>query len=576
MVAGFAAATLLLAAVPASASGDTFAATADAGGLSVVIAGELLLDVGITSAGMEPDGAAAALGIPGALGGEGFGAREAVSEGALMEDAGCEAELPGELGAFLRADAFCAEAVAHADDGYAFADAGAADVVLIEADADDLAPLLDLLDQLGLDAALQDVLDGLDEQLVQAIDTLLASFETETLAEFDALVTGCTDALRLLEVAGLAELIDDLEDASPEQIADALEPIEALIGSLLDLPEACAVLLVQAELISELLVLLDGVDVTPLFAELDGSLRELLATEGGIAGVELLSTGSFVGADDEVVEAAAAAEGTVSLFVDLDLLGGVEELAGDVLDVATAELGDLQDALAGAAAGLELEAPALPGVVDVGTVLADLLGSELLVRLAEGGQDREPLLEVIVTPGGSLVSYDRSTGGFAGEVEPVIVELGGMLFSLPGLEDVDGAVDQLGGVLDAELLAGLDASPLGDVISVRLLAASVDEDADVLGLPGVEATSEVVMVSLLGAIGEDPLLDVHVAEATAAVGVGETGDVIVPGDDDAVTPGPDPVPAAPGGKDPLPVTGGSAALLGLAAIGAAAALRRRG
>jgi hypothetical protein len=581
LVAGFAAATLLLAAVPAGASDSTFAATADAGGLSIDIAGEPLLEVGITSAAMEP-GAAAALGIPGALGGEGFGAREAVSEGARVDDAGCEAELPGELGAFLSADAFCADAVAHADDRYAFADAGAADVLLLEADADDLAPLLDLLGQLGLDAALQELLVGLDEQLVEEVDALLEHFEGDVLAEYGALVTDCTQALEPLSVAGALDgHIAALEGATPDGIAASLADIGPLVE---ELPEACAILLVQAEIISRLLVLLDETDVTELVGQLQSSLVTLLASEGGIAGVELLSTGSSVGTDDEVVDAVAAADGTVSLFVDLDLLGALDVLAGDVLDTAVAELGDLQDELASAVTGLKLEAPVFPVVGDVGTVLTDLLGTDLLARLAEEGVDREPLLEVIVTPSDAWVEYDRSTGEYTHWVEPAIVELGGTLFSLPGLEDVDGTVDQLVGVLDAELLATLDASPLGDVVSVRLLAAAFDEDADVLGLPGVEATSEVVTVSLLGPIGDDPLLEVHVAEATAAVGVGEADGVIAPGDGpcdgpgdgDVVTAGPDPDPAAPSGKDPLPVTGGGAALLGLAAIGAAAALRRRG
>jgi hypothetical protein len=582
-VAGLAAATLLVAAGPAGAAATPATATADAGALSISIAGSSLLEVARTSAALAGDDASAA-GVPLAIGGDAVGAREAVSTGPKIEDGGCEVTLPVPVGDRIDAGAVCGNVEAHADDGRADALAGVAGAELVvDGLTDELTPLVDLLDDLGLEAALEAALDAalfeLNGELLDEVEAVLEAIEADLLATFGGLLSACAAEFEsglldpLLEPL-LQPLLDELASAEPGDVGDILDAIDDLVGGAL--PEACVTLLgLESAIVGfepSLEGLFDAVDLEGLLAA--------LVDLGGALEVSLLETRSTVSADGGSVAAAAGAVAPVELALEVELGALLEDVLLPLLDDAAAEL----DALAGEIAtlladldgvGLSLDASTPTGLPELPTAdgfLASLLGDDLAEALAG------PLLSVEISSATAEVRYDREADAFAPEAAPVLVRLGGGLFALLGLDGVDDTLTDLVGTVDAELLS---ASPLSEVLDVRLLFDSIDEDADVLGLPGVAATSGAASVALLGAIGEDAVLQVDVAAASAAVGI---GDLVVPGDgdgggdddgDDGGTSGPTPVTAAGPPPPSLPVTGGGAAFLGLAALGVAAALHRR-
>jgi hypothetical protein len=590
-IAGLAAATLLLAAVPAGAATTPHAATADAGAVSVSLAGESLLEIARTSVSLASDRASAA-GVPLAIGGEALGAREAISAGPKVEEGGCEITLPAPIAAWIDADAVCGTVEAHADGGRAAARAGVAGTRLVVADlTDELEPLVASLDHLGLEVALQDALDGalfeLDAELLGPIGETLVAIDADLRATFDGLLTSCADAFDL-GLAGpllddLLALLGELESADPGEVGALLDDVVDLLGG--GLPEVCTTLLgLEAAILG-----FDG-SLEGLFGEigLEGAL-ETLTDLGGLLEVSLLETESTVSAAGGSIEARAGAVAPVALALEVELTALLEDVLLPLLDEADAVLDELAqeiDTLLAALDGLGLSLDVststdLPALPTADGFLALLLGDDIVDALAG------PLLSVEITSAAAEVRFDGDAQAFAAEADPVLVRLGGGLFVLLGLEGIDDDLTALVGTVDAELLS---ASPLSDVLDVRLLFESIDEDADVLGLPGVAATSGAASVALLGAIGEDAVLQVDVSTASAAVGVGE---LVVPGDgdddgdagdgddggddDDGGDGGGDGgvTPVTPAGSGTLPVTGGGAALLGLAALGAASALRRR-
>jgi hypothetical protein len=580
MVAGFAAATLLFAALPAGASDDTFAATADAGGLTLSIAGDAVVDLASTSAAVTP-GEAAAIAIPGAVGGEGIGDLDAVSSGSAVAEEACAGAIPAPLSSIIALEGFCGDVAAEGSVPRASATAGVLGAGVLDLGTAELGELQALLTQLGL-------ADLLTRVATPVVDDLLGTLATEAGDRCLAVLGTDLDELLLRDLDGLDGLIGALPGAE-DLLTDpgaTLGDLVGTIGGTLGLASPQSAGSVQAAavdvaLLDGLLDLLDGLDdalvptVCGLLQDLvdlvDGALLTVTTTDlsaalGDLTGVvtlQLLETISEAGADGDEVIAVAGPTGAASVTVDLPLL---DDVLGDLLDGLLEELlASLEGSLDPLLASLEL------GDLDdvIGQLTAQILGTGALAGLLDG-----PLLDVTVTPGAAEVVYTASAAEFEATASAVLVELDGAVFSLPVLDELDGLLDTVARELDSNLLAALRDTPLVDVVSVTLLQGSIDEDADVLDLPGVEATSGAALVTILGAAEGGIALDV--ATAAAAVGAG----VVAPGDgDDVTTAGPDPAStptSTPTGKEPLPVTGGGAALLGLAAIGAAAALRRRG
>jgi hypothetical protein len=564
-VAGFAAATLLLAAVPAGAADVPYAATADAAGVTVSVSGEPLVAGATTEATLQP-GEASALAIPLLVAGQPIVAAEASSTGERDEDDVCVSTegLPVAIGL----EVLCAEAWADADERFATA---VADGLALELalDAPSAEPLLDLLDELGLDQEVRLALGELENDVETFRAELAASLEGPVLdlrdacfEELDALEEVDLLAL-LLDAASLAEvegLIAQLEDASPGELRAILDGLEA---TLAELPEPC-------ELLGELLDLLDEVSRIEV-ALGEAVLRDLIAEEGIDLAVVVMETWSDAADEDGLLHAESELA-LVALVIDVDLLGALAGLVDELLatlDDAMEELLELVDA--GEALlelDLGLEVVELPAS---GDLLSEILDAELLALL----QDDEVLLEAVLFSGGARVTYDREDDEFDGDYDAGELELGGTLFSLPF---ADGLSEELDALLDDAVDAvDLADSPLAGILAVDLGGGSVDEEATVFDLDGFEATSTGVSLAVLGALGDDALVQVDVLSATAAVGVGEAEVVtppVQPADGTPTLPAPGPGDDAPG-KGTLPDTGGGAALLGLAAIGAAAALRRR-
>jgi hypothetical protein len=559
---------LLLAAVPAGAADVPYAATADAAGVTISLEGDVLAALGITAASLT-DSAAAASAAPAIVAGGSIGGREAASDGPLDEDGGCEVELDAPLGDFLEPDSLCGEAIAHLDDGMASAVGGVFDDGLgLDLDASELEPLLELLGELGIEEAIDGVLADLDAALAAAYAELIEG----VVEEYEALHGFCLEDLEAhLTIGGLSDLIADLREAtSPGDVIGALTLIEtALELAGADYPDTCTSLGELAEVLAAHEFPDDLEGVVGRLAS--GAVLDLLDGLGGGAELTLLATVSDTVADDGGVEAYAASTDWLSVVLWLDVPDGLSELVDDAVADALAEVpaaaASLDEGLAALAAvlgaeSIELPFPTLQGVFDE-------LGVDLVALL--GG----PLLEVGLLPGWAGVAYDGSAGDFADvHAEAALLVLDGTLFDLAGLGELDEQLSELVGEVDEALLA---ASPLAEVLDVRLLATSVDEAADVAGLPGQEAVSGGASLALLGALDGDAVLQVDLSAATAAVGVGEAEGVtppVQPADGAPTLPAPGPGDDAPR-RGTLPDTGGGAALLGLAAIGAAAALRRR-
>jgi hypothetical protein len=576
-VAGFAAATLLLAAVPAGAAEAPYAATADAAGVTISLDGDALAALARTAVELAPD-AAEATAIPLLVGGEPVASAGASSIGEPDDDEACVAA-PGGLPLSPEIEVLCAWA--ETDDGYAAAVAEGLSLEL-SLDGEVAAPLLDLLDRLGLDAVVREALgefevdvDDLRDEVDGTLHAIGTGLRSACFAELDALdLTGLTLVDDALD--DLLALIAAFDSAPLEQVPDRLGALGTLIG---ELPESCETL---GEVIGRVLGLIEGLPTTEAVLG-DALLRELIVQEGIDLAVVVTETGSEAADEDGLVYAASELA-LVAVVIDVDLLGSLEALVEALL----APLGSILDDLAPIISGIEdlvdevedvLPAENLPGegALDLptlpapSTVVTEILDADLLELLGS----EEALLEAVVFSGGAWVVHDRDDDGFDADYEAGELHLDGTLFGLP-------FVGELGDQLQVLLLEGVEAadladSPLAGLLAVDLGGGSVDEEATVLGLDGFEATSTGVSLAVLGALDEDALVQVDVLSATAAVGIGEPEVVtppVQPADGTPTLPAPGPGDDAPR-KGTLPDTGGGAALLGLAAIAAAAALRRR-
>jgi MYXO-CTERM domain-containing protein len=534
LTVGVAVLALLGAAVPAGASTDSYAAEAASAGLALSLAGNDVLEIGSTFASVVP-GEALALAIPVALGGTPIGGREASSEGAEVADPAdpaerCLAAVPAPLDALVGAGAACADAVAEGDQPFAAAAAGLAEANVLSLEGEVLEPLAELIATLPL----TELVDAVEDQLLEQLE-----------GAFGDVRAACLEALAPLNVGGLLDpVLGPLQEAAPDEVAALLATLDGLLAGAV--PAACEVLGELADL------LLDG-DLLGSVAS--GALLEQLTGAAGVLDVSLLETEAVAGVeDDEVLAVAGPGDGIVEITVDVPLL---DELLGDLLGAVIGPV------LVELTALLAPVADAVTAIPELGPVVAELLTSGEVADLLEG-----PLLSIGVAPGSAAVSGDLTTGDLEGVADAALVDLGGALFSLPVLAGLDDALNELGGLLDETVLAELRASPLREVVSVTLLEEDV-EDGEVGGLEGLVATSGAASVELLGALEAEagaPLLELDVAPASAGVGL------TVP-----VEPsGPDPTPATPSPTPAsLPVTGGGAAFVGLLALGAAAALRRR-
>jgi hypothetical protein len=535
LTVGVALAALVATAVPAGAATDTFATEAASAGISLSVAGEDALDVGSTFASAVP-GQALGIATPAALGGEGFGERVAESDGPEVFDPAegedrCEGEAPAEFSDLISGGLACADAFASGAEPAATATAGLGEGSLLQLDGEVGEGLAELIATLPLDQIVAELEDNLLSELDPA---------------FDELVAGCETALGEEGLGGpLGQVLDGLEDGLPDDFGPLLDALDGFEG---DLPLVCDVL-------GELAELLSGED-SLLGTITDEQVVDLLTGQDGLISITFLETDAGVGADEtEVVAVAGPADGTMQIALDIPLL---EELFGDLLEAALAPVLERIQGI------LQPVGDAVREIPELGPIVADLVTSGGTGALLDG-----PLLDVAVAPGSAAVIGERATGDLEGAAEPALVELDGALFNLPVLAGLDDLLDDVARELDDQLLAELRDSPLGDLVAVELLVGDVEED-EIGGLPGLRATSGTASVQVLGVIEEETggaLFDLDVAPATAGVGFGE----VTPPAEEPPSP-----PTQPAQSGTLPVTGGGAALVGLLALGAAAALRRRG
>lgn len=536
-VASLAAATLLLGAAAPAAAQTTAVSAAEAGsaGLTLTVAGTEVLTVAETAAAAIP-GEAAALGNPLAIGGTPIGALSAESDGDAVAEDGCASpEVPAPLNSLVDVALACADVAADGDARSASATAGVAEVGVLQFDGADLDLLDGLLDTLPLD----DLLGTLEDSLLAQIGGVDGPFGDVR--------EQCVDALDDLPLVG--DLLAGLAAASPDAIGPLLDTIEGLLGSLF--PTVCDVLGEVADLVTG-----DG-DLVGTITE--GDLLGALDDTEGLLSVTVLETTSEVDRDGDTITAAAGPgdAGTIAITLDLPLLG---DAIGELLVGALTPVTEALDTI------LEPLNDAITDIPVLGEIVAPLLDSGDLGAVLDG-----PLLEVGIAPGSSSATGDLGDQSTSGSADPALVVLDGSLLNLPILSGLDEALNEAVNVIDTEVLSVLRDSPLVDLLDVELLPGDVDEDADVQGLPGTRATSGTASVSVLSIIG-DPLLDLQLAPAVAAVGVADiTPAGPDPDDEDPAT------PVTPAGPDarPLPVTGAGAALFGLLALGAAGALRRR-
>ncbi|MTV24258.1 hypothetical protein FTX61_02295 [Nitriliruptoraceae bacterium ZYF776] len=556
LTAGLAAFAVVAVAAPAAAApDDAFVADADGGALTLRLAGFDVLELAGTSATVAP-GEASASTTPLAIGGRALGGRSVTSEGTAVADEGCLASVPSPLDALLTADLACSSVTADGSVPVATAEAAAVELAVLDLSGAQLGALGDLLDSLGVVGLLNTLLDPLsDAVLGPVLDPVVDVLRTECA---DGL-TGLLTSVPILGDLLLEPLIRNLLAVDDAALAGVLGQIVGLLDGVTGavLPLACGVLADVVDLVAS------GLD---LDAITEGELLGALTGTDGLVTVSLLETTAEAGRDGDVVSAAAGPGegGAIVISVSIPLL---EDVLGQLL---TSTLTPLLDVLAPV---LDLLGSALQPLPLLGPIVADLLDTSALAGLLDG-----PLLEVGVAPGGAAVEADLAAEEITGQASPALVSLDGVLFSLPILSGLDAALDEVAGVLDSALLGQLRNTPLVNLVDVGLVEGEVDEE-DVDGLPGLRATAGTARVELLAVLG-DPLLALELAPSTAVVAAGPVDEPGEPADpDDGGTPvvpsGPDATTPVPTRTPSLPVTGGGAALLGLGAIAAAVALRRR-
>lgn len=523
---GAVAATLAATALPATAQTTDAdgAADASAGVVRLRAQGSDLLTIAESSASLNAEQASATA-VPLAVADNPFGNVTATSDGAAVrepaEGDGCQAATDALTGV-VDLGLVCGVASADLDGGTATATSGVADaqVLTLQLDGSAIAQVEDvLLGPLGLRGQL-DILVG--EALRGLVDPLAEECELS--------LAGLVD--------GAASELPGLGDLPLGEVTGALDDV---LGQVTDqLPVVCELL----QTVSDVLAGEGGVFT-------GGELSGILDGTSGVVELTLLETVSTVTMDGTTASGDARPTGAAEVAVNLPLGDALQTGLEDVLTSLTEGLlgqvtGPVADEL-----GLSPDDPA-------GDLAAQILGTEGISGLLDG-----QLLSLTLTPGRAAASVTVD-GPRDVVAEPAIVALGGSIFELPPLADLDATLNDVAGQLDASLLATLRDTPLADLVSITLLDAETNTDATVQGLPGATARSGAASVQLFAVA--DGGIELEVSPATAAAGATGAEEGVEPQD----TPEPAPAPA-----DNLPRTGGGFALAGVLALAGAAGLRRR-
>ncbi|MFP5309480.1 MAG: hypothetical protein ACLGIR_07875 [Actinomycetes bacterium] len=374
----------------------------------------------------------------------------------------------------------------------------------------------------------------IEEQVLAALDEaagqVAGATGTVTQPVIEQLQPACFQALEAITgpaTDGIGPVIDQINDNLPGELSGPAETIsDSFVQNAEQLPGACA-------------ALFDLVLTPPSIADLSAEIRGLLADALADRDLLALTVGdstSTVGPDgaDWAADAQAATV-TLTLPSLADLVGILEGISIELVE-------GVIDEVAGTVLGLEgIAVPALADVIDpvleaLPIALPDLLTST------------DPLLTLQVLPGVASVSVPTGGGtavrsADAALVRATVAEALGELFGQDELEVSVSPGDSVtlfeGTPLESTLASG-DVEEFDETSGSITLAGVRTAAADLALFTGLEGGVEIVA----GAV-----------EAAAGVGSFTAG-------------GPDP-------EGELPVTGGGAALAGLALLGSAAALRRR-
>ena len=505
-------------ATPASAAPGDHIATATGDGFALTLPMSPVGDVlgGSSRASVSHAPRATATGVGFALVADSHTEAAAAADGESVSDGeSCGTDgLPAEVTAIV--SAACSTSTAAIAGGLPTASASATGLDL-SLDGADIAILLDTIlatiDEAGLGTALAEV----EGQVLDPVQTALA----------DACLAGAA-ALQPV-FGGASDLLAEVERNAEENL-----PIDL---TTLDPSDPCV-------------VLLDLTSNPPIIgspANVIDTLRERLAaalSDATIIGATLGASDSATATTADAVTADASALGVEVRLPALDVAGTLVETLTGLVDELLTEVSDR-------VADVEFEEPALPGLSDLVDTLEASIPAEATALLA----DTEPLLTVTGGLSDASVSLDRGTGETtpSGSQAPLQVTLSAafetFLETLLAGNDVPNPITVPEG--DSQTIAA--GTPLESTFAV---GAVTTEDVEVEGLAGTRVTASGVDITLLK--GLEGGIGLGVAGASAEV----VGAAAAP-------------PAVPQGGPDLPTTGGGLALLGLATLGGAAALRRR-
>ncbi len=512
--------SLLLAAVagPALAAPGDHIATATGDGFALTVPMSPVGDIlgGSSRASVSHAPSATASGVGFALVEDSKTEAAATSNG----DAASEGELcgtdglPAEVTALVKAG--CSSSSASIANGQptAAADATGLDLSVSGADVQVLLDtILTGIDEAGLGDALAEV-EG------QVLDPVLGALSEACLAGSAPLQPVFSGAADLL-----AEVERNLEENLPIDVT-TLDPSDPCLA-LLDLTANPPIIGAPANVID--------------------TLRDRLAaalSDATIIGATLGASDSSATTTTATVTADASAVGVDVRLPALDVAGTLVNALTDLVDELLTEVTDR-------VADVTFNEPGLPTIADLVDTLEAAIPPEVSALLA----DTEPLLTVTGGAGHATVAFDRASGAFtpAGTQAPLQVTLSAafetFLETLLGGNDVPNPITVPEG--GSQTIAA--GTPLESSFGVGSVTT---EDVERDGLAGKRVTSAGVDITLLK--GLEGGIGLAVSKATAEV-VGL----------------PAAAPAVPVGAPNLPTTGGGLALLGLVAIGGAAALRRR-
>lgn len=307
---------------------------------------------------------------------------------------------------------------------------------------------------------------------------------------------------------------NELLGMTPEELDAIEEPIAEAVTDADEEGYCAAVFNLSVQDLSDAVL-----DITPIVEALDGVDLVALDLDG--------ASSDIAGSDAEM--AAAAKQVFVSLtgpsldFLDDVILAIVAAIEAEIVEIAGVELPEQLD-------------------------LAPVLDAIPLFGITD------PLLTAVVSGGTANATLDLDSGeATAGGDEPfVTVSIAGGIMELFGQDPETGTVTLAAG--ESQTIA--EGTPLESTISVG--AVTVDDDAEFedSGLGGSSATASVTTVSLLTGVEGGIVLSL------AASNAGVYGSTVTG-------------PSVPPDGDPLPNTGGGAAVAAALALGAALVLRRR-